>query len=648
MSILRPTQARRRVGLYALIALMIATVAGWLWTREPAGGPATATTAPGTAAAAPLVDQSPLKTAQMLSAFAATPDERRLAQEALRAADHEVDLAFAEALRRAAQSATVPDARTRDIQARADRAQQRLKDDEARVARLDAQAGKAAGTRKQALDGELELARAQVELDQDALDDAAQDLIRAGGDPQARIRLLVQEHEAASHGESGHSASPGPASAGSAPPAPGPAVPEPAAGSLVGERGLVGLCRQGLALGRGLAALRQAGRDAEAEAVRLSTIHESLEAQAETRAAASPDPARGAADTSPAGPAGAAGASPSNAAALVSTTKRLASDRRSLADFDKRIGDQKELASIYARWSAAVASRQRAVTHSALLGVLVILSIGLVGLFFDTWLERVVRKVALERRRVEQLRTLARVAVRVVGVVLVLLVVAGPPGQVATFLGLAGAGLTVALKDFIVGFIGWFVLMGKNGIRLGDWVEINGVSGEVVELGPLHTVLLETGNWAETGHPTGRRVTLVNSFAIEGHYFNFSTSGQWLWDELQVHLPPEQDAYPMVEAISTIVSKETQGDVRLAEEEWQRVAQSKELKGFSAGPAVSIRPARNGIDVVVRYMTRANERHQVRSRVYQAVSELLGHRGIPPSPPSPPPLGAPRAARDAS
>ncbi len=79
--------------------------------------------------------------------------------------------------------------------------------------------------------------------------------------------------------------------------------------------------------------------------------------------------------------------------------------------------------------------------------------------------------------------------------------------------------------------------MGKNGIRLGDWVEINGVTGEVVELGMFHTVLLETGNWTDSGHPTGRRVTFTNSFAVEGHYFNFSTSGQWLWDELQIVLP---------------------------------------------------------------------------------------------------------------
>ena len=110
--------------------------------------------------------------------------------------------------------------------------------------------------------------------------------------------------------------------------------------------------------------------------------------------------------------------------------------------------------------------------------------------------------------------------------------------------GLAGAGLTVSLKDFIVAFIGRFVLMGKNGIRVGDWVGINGVTGEVVELGLFHTVLLETGNWTESGHPTGRRMRFTNGYAVEGHYFNFSTSGQWLWDVLTVVLPRGQNLHP--------------------------------------------------------------------------------------------------------
>src|SRR2546429_4539545 len=156
-----------------------------------------------------------------------------------------------------------------------------------------------------------------------------------------------------------------------------------------------------------------------------------------------------------------------------------------------------------------------------------------------------------------------------------------------------------ALKDFIVGFIGWFVLMGKNGIRLGDWVEINGVTGEVVEIGPFHTVLLETGNWTDSGHPTGRRVTFTNSYAIEGHYFNFSTSGQWLWDELQVTIPEGRDPFPLVEAIQQKVLEATQNSTEQAEREWQRAAGSREMTSISAVPAINMRPAPAGIEVQV-------------------------------------------------
>ena len=153
----------------------------------------------------------------------------------------------------------------------------------------------------------------------------------------------------------------------------------------------------------------------------------------------------------------------------------------------------------------------------------------------------------------------------------------GPPNNLGTFLGLAGAGLTVALKDFIVGFIGWFVLMGRNGIRIGDLVEINGVTGEVVELGMFYTVLLETGGWSESGHPTGRRVTFMNGFAIEGHYFNFSTSGRWLWDEIRIAVPSGHDPYPIVEAIRGQVEESTAESARQAEVQWREARRSPHL-----------------------------------------------------------------------
>jgi len=233
------------------------------------------------------------------------------------------------------------------------------------------------------------------------------------------------------------------------------------------------------------------------------------------------------------------------------------------------------------------------------------------------------KTVEADQRRMQTLHTILNLAIEVVAAALVMLVIFGPPSQIPTILGLATAGVTVVFQDFILAFFGWFILMGKNGITVGDWVEINSVGGEVVEIGLFRTALLETGNWTDKGHPTGRRVTFINNFAITGQYFNFSTVGQWMWDEITVNIPPGEDTYATIEEIHKRVIEETTDASRLAENEWKRVTRKQGMSRFTAEPSVDLRPAASGIDIIVRYVTRASGRFAMRNKLYQAVIELL-------------------------
>ena len=299
---------------------------------------------------------------------------------------------------------------------------------------------------------------------------------------------------------------------------------------------------------------------------------------------------------------------------------------KALTNVDERIEDQNRLAETFRKWMEVVGDQERAVVHRGLRGVAIIVAILLIGIFFDSWLKSLLGNVKLDARQGETLHAVVSTALQIIALGLILLVIFGPPGQLGTFLGLAGAGLTVALKDFIVSFFGWFVLMGKNGIRLGDWVEINGVTGEVAELGMFHTVLLETGNWTDSGHPTGRRVTFTNNFAIEGHYFNFSTSGQWLWDELTLVVDSSQSPYPIVDAIQKAVLEATSKSAGEAEKEWQNAARSRNVGALSAAPAINLKPVSGGVEIAVRYITRASERYAMRSRLYQAAVNLISKK----------------------
>ncbi len=272
--------------------------------------------------------------------------------------------------------------------------------------------------------------------------------------------------------------------------------------------------------------------------------------------------------------------------------------------------------------------QHRIALHLILQSVALIVAVLLGVVLLDTLARHLVERPALDRRRMQTLRIIFKWGIQLAGIVLILLVIFGAPNQMPTILGLTTAGLTVVLQDFIIAFFGWFVLMGKNGIRVGDWVEINGVGGEVVEIGLFRTAMLETGNWTDKGHPTGRRVTFINSFAIKGQYFNFSTTGQWMWDEITVSIPAADDTYELVEHIQEAVHKETEKDARLAEEEWKRATGQNSLGHFAVGPAVDMRPGASGIDIVVRYVTRAADRFEVRNRLYQRVIDLL-HKVAP-------------------
>lgn len=601
----------QKIVAITLVLLLGATVYGLIRTTAPPKVSPSAGKGKQQPVAQPPVDQSPLKTAQQLAQLANTPEERPFAEEALRLADYEVDLAFAAALRDATENPPKLSPEAKEITARLQKAQKLLEKDQALVAQLTSAEAKATGDKKEALSDQLELAKAEVGLDQDEVDDAKQDLIRAGGDPQDRIQEMEKEHEAATHGSS--------------------VIPNTGAPPI--EFGLLRLSQQWFALHQKQLQLWGAKHSAESAAALLAAQHNALEAQLDEVKSESPELAHRSkhskqVEPSSSGPA-ASNVAPEDTATLVVITKQIASEQRSLAGFDKRIETQKELADNYGKWIDVVAASQRVLVNRGLRGILIILAIAIIAIYFTTLLDKVVNRLSMDRRQVQSLHTVTHVTVRVVALLLILLVIIGPPGQLGTFLGLAGAGLTVALKDFIVGFIGWFVLMGKNGIRLGDWVEINGVTGEVVEIGPFHTVLLETGNWTDSGHPTGRRVTFTNSFAIEGHYFNFSTTGQWLWDELQLILPMGEDPYPIIEAFQKKVSEVTKDSAVKAEQEWRQATRSREMSAFSVAPAVSVKPVVGGIELAVRYITRANERYEVRAKLYRAAVALLGRKNVP-------------------
>jgi small-conductance mechanosensitive channel len=519
-----------------------------------------------------LVDETPWKTAEGLTALAVTQEELEYARQAERLADHEVDQAFATALRQANLQQRALTGPALALQATvAEMASLVLSD---RAALNSAAKGS----------DEEQLAQAQLGLDQDQLNDAKGDLARTSGDQRDVIQqeLSAREARMKTFDATG-----------------GAGVV--AAISVQRYRTLAGLIGGWRRQRERYALLMEAKTSSERDAAALIVKHNGMM-------------------TGLAAHGGAEGAA---VADRLAGLKRMSLERQLMSLYDDRVETEGQLADVYGKWAAQVLLQHRIVGHLILLQLMMIAVILMVAIVLGAVAKRLAERESLDKRRMRTLGWIARLLVQVAALVSVLLVVFGPPDHVSTVLGLVTAGLTVALQDFILAFVGWFILIGRNGIGVGDAVEINAVAGEVIDIGLFRTTLLETGNWTAKGHPTGRRVAFNNKYAISGQFFNFSTAGQWMWDEMTVSVPADEDAAATIARVQKTVTAATEQDARQAESEWKQVSLRHGLSQFSAEPAVNLRPTATGVDLVVRYVTRAAGRFERRNTLYQCLLESL-------------------------
>src|SRR5437667_5515494 len=242
-----------------------------------------------------------------------------------------------------------------------------------RVAQLTAALAKATGAKHDSLDDQLAQAKVQAELDQDEVDNAKQELPRAGGDAQGRIEQLIKEHDDASRIADTTTVNT------STPP---------------DLSGLVHHYRQWSELHDKKLQLRQAKQDSESAAITFTIKRDALESKVKTQKQEGPR-TLGRGSTPPTG-ANSTSSTRDASADVVAATKRRSATVKALTNADERIEDQKHLAETYQKWIDVVTARQRTVIHSGLEGAAVIVAILLIGIFFDSWLKRLLSKVRLD------------------------------------------------------------------------------------------------------------------------------------------------------------------------------------------------------------------------------------------------------------
>src|SRR5256885_17236831 len=143
-------KSRQEIIAIIVVLLLGATMYGWYRTGPPANAPVTPDrTKYGGAGQAPMVDQTPLLTAQRFAKMALSAEELPFAQEALRLGDQEMDLAFAAAVREAEGDPPGLSGEAKGVPGRVEQAERGLGGGEGEGQQIEGPEGKGNGEEKE-------------------------------------------------------------------------------------------------------------------------------------------------------------------------------------------------------------------------------------------------------------------------------------------------------------------------------------------------------------------------------------------------------------------------------------------------------------------------------------------------------------------
>jgi small-conductance mechanosensitive channel len=208
-------------------------------------------------------------------------------------------------------------------------------------------------------------------------------------------------------------------------------------------------------------------------------------------------------------------------------------------------------------------------------------------------------------------------------ILIVIFNAAGGIGSISAVIGLAGAGLAIALQDPIVSLVGWFLIVGKYGVSVGDRIEINNVKGDVVDIGMLRVAVLEVGNWLSGEQSTGRMVFFPNSFIFKGHFFNYSTTNSFIWDEIHILVTYESKWKKALDIIMKVAQDASRDVVDRARESQERLARRFNINLGSPESYAYVTIADSGVDLVLRYLSEIKLRRITRDRICREILEAF-------------------------
>lgn len=292
------------------------------------------------------------------------------------------------------------------------------------------------------------------------------------------------------------------------------------------------------------------------------------------------------------------------------------------------LGKQSILLDIYKRtttnWHNAVQSQYRAELKGLLLRLVVLaLVLGVVLGVSEVWKRATFRYVPDLRRRYQFL-LIRRIVLWCLTAIIIAIAFASELGAVTTFAGLMTAGIAVALQNVILSIAGYFFLIGKYGVRVGDRVNIAGVTGDVVDIGLVRLQMMEiTGGSVPL--PTGRVVAFSNAVVFQANagMFKQIPGTNFLWHEITLTLDPKTDYRQVERRMMEAVNKVFGEYHDKMEVQRRNVERSLNSTVPAFAPESRLHLTQTSLEVVIRYPVDLAHAGEIDNRVTREILDAL-------------------------
>jgi small-conductance mechanosensitive channel len=196
-------------------------------------------------------------------------------------------------------------------------------------------------------------------------------------------------------------------------------------------------------------------------------------------------------------------------------------------------------------------------------------------------------------------------------------------GRLSLALGVAGAGLVVALRDVIASFAGWIAIGLSRLYTVGDRIQIGTTNGDVVDISIMRTTVMETGNWVSGDLYSGRIARIPNGFVLSGPVFNYSQGFRFLWDQVKVSLTAQSDHRLAREMLLRVANEAAVPYKNGAENAWKRYADSFRIVNPRLEPTVALVINGGSLEFTVSYVVDYRERTAMKDRLFTRIAEEI-------------------------